>query len=306
MDLREQLEAAEKSVLVVPQPWLGVLDVTGGDRQTWLNGLVTCDLAKLKEGEGAYGLAVGKNGRILADLFALVAADHLYVVAPRTTLEPLAASFEHYLVMEDVEVRPAEGDFSIFVAHGPAAEAVVSVAASQGAPAAVVDVSGAPLGVVLVPKSQEEAVTAALALAARSAGGVIGDDLGWDALRLARFVPRFGVDFDEKTYPQEASLEKRAVSFSKGCYLGQEVVCMLEMRGHVKRKLALLAIDGEDAPARGAKVSDAAGTEQGEITSATWVPTLGATRAIAMVKRAAAEVGTELRVESRVARVVAE
>ena len=81
----------------------------------------------------------------------------------------------------------------------------------------------------------------------RLTGGVVGDAEGWEALRLERGVPRFGPDFDDKTYPQEASLEKAAVSFDKGCYLGQEVVCMLEMRGHVKRKLVSIVLDGTQA-----------------------------------------------------------
>src|SRR5262249_30258701 len=67
--------------------------------------------------------------------------------------------------------------------------------------------------------------------------GAVGDESAWEALRIEQGVPRFRHDFDESTYPQEASLEKRAVSFDKGCYLGQEVVCMLELRGQVKRKL---------------------------------------------------------------------
>ena len=68
-------------------------------------------------------------------------------------------------------------------------------------------------------------------------------------------------------YPQEAGLERRAVSFDKGCYLGQEVVCMLEMRGRVKRKLVSLEIASGDAPPKGASVSDASGNVVGEISS---------------------------------------
>ena len=109
--------------------------------------------------------------------------------------------------------------------------------------------------------------------AVAAAGGVVGDAAGWEALRLERGVPRFGVDFDDKMYPQEAALEKAAVSFDKGCYLGQEVVCMLEMRGHVKRKLASVVVDddgptGDGLPARGAPVTDEAGATVGEVTSA--------------------------------------
>ena len=102
-----------------------------------------------------------------------------------------------------------------------------------------------------------------------------GDPAGWNALRLECAVPQFGSDFGDTTYPQEANLEKIAVSFDKGCYLGQEVVCMLEMRGHVKRRLVAVVLDGSEPPSRGAVVSDEAGAVAGEVTSAAASPTLG-------------------------------
>lgn len=115
-------------------------------------------------------------------------------------------------------------------------------------------------------------------------------------------MPRFGLDFDLTTYPQEAGLEKRAVAFDKGCYLGQEVVCMLELRGHVKRKLVSLAVEAAAAPKHGDEVRDAAGEKIGEVTSASVSPTLGVL-AIAMVKAAHAEAGTELRIGDAKAKV---
>ena len=143
--------------------------------------------------------------------------------------------------------------------------------------------------VVLAPAEKAGDVTRALEVSA-----TLGDDSGWEALRIERAVPRFGVDFDEKTYPQEASLEKTAVSFDKGCYLGQEVVFMLEKRGHVKRKLAAVVLDAGEPPARGAEVKDEAGASVGAVTSAAASPTLGKAVALVMVKRAQAEPGKAL------------
>jgi folate-binding protein YgfZ len=112
------------------------------------------------------------------------------------------------------------------------------------------------------------------------------------------------VDFDAATYPQEAGLEKRAISFNKGCYLGQEVVCMLELRGHVKRKLVGLHLGGASVPARGADVTDAGGESVGAVTSAAAVPGEGVL-ALAMVKRTKGEPGAALRVGGTDAVVVA-
>ena len=110
--------------------------------------------------------------------------------------------------------------------------------------------------IVVTPGSD---AVGAIERAARAAGGGVGDAEGWDVVRVRAAVPRFGVDFDETTYPQEAALETRAVSFQKGCYLGQEIVCMLEMRGHVKRKLVSLAVAVSEPPLPHAPVDDAKG-----------------------------------------------
>jgi folate-binding protein YgfZ len=157
---------------------------------------------------------------------------------------------------------------------------------------------------ILVPEAPRAEVRAVLERAVAAAGGMLGDDEGWEALRLERGVARFGVDFDEKTYPQEASLEKVAVSFDKGCYLGQEVVCMLQMRGRVKRKLASIVIEAEAVPRRGAAVTDEAGTPVGEVTSAATSPTLGKAVALAMIKREKAEQGQRVVVGGARAEVV--
>jgi folate-binding protein YgfZ len=161
--------------------------------------------------------------------------------------------------------------------------------------------------VVFAPREHADDVRAAIEETARGVGGCVGDAAGWDALRLERGVPEFGVDFDATTYPQEARLEKVAVSFDKGCYLGQEVVCMLEMRGQVRRCLSPLVVDElEDGnvPARGAAVTDDAGAVAGEITSATVSPTLGLPVALAMLKRAFSSSEQTLRVAGARARVV--
>jgi hypothetical protein len=158
------------------------------------------------------------------------------------------------------------------------------------------------VAVVVAEKSAIAASEAALHSATTSAGGVVGNEAGREALRQERAVPRFGLDFDATTYPQEAGLEKRAVAFDKGCYLGQEVVCMLELRGHVKRKLVSLAIESSSPPVKGDAVLNAAGEKIGEVTSAALSPSQGVL-ALAMVKFASSDAGTELVVGGAKAKV---
>jgi hypothetical protein len=298
-----QVKAARASVLAVPALDVVALVVTGKDRVSWLNGLMTCDLVKRPDGEARYGLVVVRNGRILSDATVVVDEDRVFVLLPAGLVETVRGHLDHYLVMEDATLEPP-GAYDVWTLHGPRSADVLAAARAAGGLGAIVDRTGLGGAVVLSAEGRARDVRASIEGAAVAAGGLIGDDEGWETLRIERGVPRFGVDFDEKAYPQEAALEKVAVSFDKGCYLGQEVVCMLQMRGHVKRKLAAIVIDAESPPSRGTALTDEAGAPVGEVTSSTASPTLGKAVALAMVKRAHAERGQHVVVGGARAEVV--
>jgi folate-binding protein YgfZ len=267
------------------------LRIAGTDRVTWFNGVVTCDVAKMKAGDARYGLAVTQKGRILADFYVIYLQDTLIAALPASELESVHQAFEKYLVMEDCELTP-QPTSAVWQVVGPSAGLLLETArAKKGAGGLV----GEDMAVIVAEEAAAADVEAALTAALASVGGFLVDEAGREIFRQELAVPRFGLDFDLTTYPQEAGLEKRAVAFDKGCYLGQEVVCMLELRGHVKRKLVSLAVEGADAPKRGDAVLNSAGEKIGEVTSASVSPTLGVL-ALAMVKAAHAEVGTELTV----------
>jgi len=285
---KEQVAAAHDGVLALQPGDLATLVVTGKDRVTWLNGLLTCDLVKRAPGAAVYGLAVARNGKVLTDVTVVFddEGERALVAVPAAVVDALRTHMDHYLVMEDAEMAPGTDAFVAWALHGPRSGEALEAARRAGALGGLLDRTGLGGAFVFAPKERASEVAAALAEVA-----TVGDAAGWDALRLERAVPRFGVDFDAQTYPQEAGLEKTAVSFDKGCYLGQEVVCMLQMRGHVKRKLAAVVLDGAEAPRAGAAVTDEAGAAVGEVTSAAPSPTLGKTVALAMIKRAQAEPG---------------
>jgi tRNA-modifying protein YgfZ len=301
---KEQVDAARRAVLALPGGHLASLVVTGRDRISWLNGLMTCDLIKWEPDHARYGLVVTRSGRVMADAVLIADGECAIAVVEADRAGPLREHLDHYLVMEDAEIATATDGFEVWMLHGPAARAVLAAARDAGAQGGVFDRTGLGGAVVLALRERAPEVAAALEAGVRAAGGVVGDAEGWEALRLERGVARFGVDFDDKTYPQEASLEKAAVSFDKGCYLGQEVVCMLEMRGHVKRKLVSIVLDGAATPAHGAAVADESGAAVGEVTSAALSPTLGVPVGLAMVKRAQAAAGTRVVVGGTHAKVV--
>lgn len=304
----EQVAAARRAALSVTEPDLTAFVVTGKDRLSWLNGMLTCELATRQPGDAVYGLAVTQKGRIAADVVVIVAVDRVLVLAQRRVAESLAATFERHMMMEDAELTLV-ADLRILSIHGPRSGDVLEAARVAGAWGGRLDRTGLGGVILAVPSALETAVVAAVEGVLARVGGASGDDAGWETLRLERGVPLFGVDFDEAMYPQEASLEDRAVSFSKGCYLGQEVVCMLQMRGHVNRKLVSLVVDGDSVPSRGTpvrvEVSDEGGAAVGDVTSASFSPTLGKVVALARIKHAFAQPGRSLRVDARPAQVVA-
>lgn len=302
---KRQVAAARASVLGVRSGDLAALVVTGKDRVSWLNGLMTCDLVKRSEGEARYGLVVLRSGRVLTDAAVVIADEQAFVILPAGLVGAVRAHLDHYLVMEDATVDGRSDAFEVWMLHGPRSVEVLEAARAAGAVGGVLDRTGLGGAIVLVSEARREEIRGALQQAVSAVAGSLGDDEGWESLRLERAVARFGVDFDEKTYPQEASLEKVAVSFDKGCYLGQEVVCMLQMRGHVKRKLASIVIEAQTVPERGAAVTDEAGSPVGEVTSAARSPTLGKAVALAMIKRDKAEQGQRIVVGGARAEVVA-
>lgn len=289
--VERQVQSAKGDALVLEAPDLAIITVRGSDRQSWLNGLLTCDLARLRAGEAAYGLLVEKKGKIQSDLIAMLGADECVLVVPRVVESSLREVFESHLVMEDAEIDPCSTDVRIFMVHGPRSSDVLDAARASGCSGAPFDRTGLGGALVLVPQ-------AARFNASSASRATWGDEAGWEALRIERGIPRFGTDFDASLYPQEAGLERVAVSFSKGCYLGQEVVYMLENRGQVKRRLAVFVLDSPDVPARGTAVLDAAGGHVGEVTSAVFSPTARAPLAFALVKRVHAEPEAEVNISS--------
>lgn len=292
--------AAVEGAILHARPDLTAFAVTGRDRLSWLNGLVTQDIGKLAAGHGAYALSVGKTGKILAELWILATRDSVLVVLARDRAEMIRAHFDKHLVMEDVELGEPLAERGVVFAHGPRAADLVARARSSGADAAMIDWTGRRDAAVLIAGGPADAL-----IEASIDDGVarVGDD-AWEEIRVAWGVPRFGVDFDEQTLPQEAALEKLAVSFNKGCYLGQETVFMLEKRGHARRRLCRIAVEGDGPIAPGASISGSGDADVGAVTSVASSPDTEGSIALGYVKYKLATAGTALSIEGRPARVI--
>jgi hypothetical protein len=278
-------EGPPEPVLVVLQKARGTLSVTGPEAKTWLNGLVTCDVLPVAEGRGAFGLALNKQGKIQSEVEIVATPEGLLVGVSPGVDEKLAAALDKFLVMEDCELGIASGDYLWADFHGvgagPLAESAAAVCSGYAAVMPFTPAGGATLvfeRAELLELERFVTRTPTLALAS---------DADWDAFRIEQALGRFGVDFGDSDNPHEAALDRRAVSWSKGCYLGQEVVCMQDMRGKLKRRLVALSVESVELPTAGQPVtSTASGNTEtvGEVTSAARSLVTGKAVALARVK----------------------
>lgn len=282
--------AARESALVVDASARGSLLVTGPDRLRWLEGLLTCAVSELGVGEGTWGLLLSRQGKIRSDAWVVGAEGRVILGLAPGTAPTLYEGLERMLVMEDAELAEASADLAWIVAHGPRAATLVAAAAAdlEGAAAARLDWLGIGGGALIVPRGRFE--SAMTLLAGLEPGVVVACAEDLVRLRVEHAWPEFGTDYGSEDNPHQAGLDQRAVSWTKGCYLGQEVVCKADMRGKVRRRLALAVLETPVAPAVGAEVRPVAGGESiGTVTSSTVSEVHGCGLALVRVHRVAVE-----------------
>ena len=235
-----------------------LVEVRGDDAASWLQGQLTNDVRAATKDAAILALVVDVKGKVVGDLWTLRTGDDGFLLAVGGGhVDDVVERLDVFVIMEDVELR-RRPDLSLVSVVGPAP---VPLGASGGLRFSSERFPGETGSEWVVPTDGLPGLVAALRPVAREL-----DEAGWEAHRISRGAPRFGVDFDHRHFPQEAGLRDRAVSFDKGCYLGQEVVCMLEMRGKLKRRLA--RIEGPTDPgAPGQEVCDEDGKVVGVVGS---------------------------------------
>jgi folate-binding protein YgfZ len=303
----------------------GRIVVSGPDRGSFLQGLLTNDVGGLAAGEGRYSAYLTPQGRMITDLYVYEIGDVMLLSMPLATKDALLTRLDQFIFSENVQLGDVTGAFSTVAIVGPAAAAVVAsiVGADAGAlaglaehasvrvqfdgtPAIVTRVldTGAPGFDVYVEQARVEALVQAL----KRAGVEPIDEATADVLRIEGGVPVFGRDMDETTIPLEAGIEQRAISFTKGCYVGQEVIIRVLHRGHgrVAKKLVGLTLDGDAPPPAGASIAESNGGHPiGSVTSSAWSQALDKPIALGYVHRDFIAPGTEVTIAGRRAVVTA-
>ncbi|MBI4518144.1 MAG: GIY-YIG nuclease family protein [Deltaproteobacteria bacterium] len=282
-----------------------LLSLIGGDRVAFLHGMITNDVKRSTAGKGVYAALLTIQGRIVSDLYVYALADRLLLDVPAWRRQAVREALDHFIIADDVEFE--ETDLAPLLAiEGPDAADVLAAAAGQapGEPApfdhSEITIAGVSARCVAVSQTGEPGFRllgrpgdAAELWRRLSAAGAL--PVGLDALNVLRLeagIPWHGVDMDAETLVMETGLET-AISFNKGCYLGQEVVERVAARGHVNRKLCGLVGDGE-VPPPGAPLLHH-DREAGHLTSAAHSPALGRVIALGYVERTSWAPGTVLR-----------
>jgi folate-binding protein YgfZ len=282
--------------------------LTGSDRVRWLNGMLTNNVRDLAVGHGVYAFLLNPQGHILGDLTAYNRGEYLLVDTDQAQVERILATFDHYIIMDDVEAANVSATLTTVAVTGPNAESVLKAAGFelpqlqplqiadllwQQTPMSILRGEAEPYPSYEIWVAPERAASVREALQAAGASPVGGDAL--ELYRVARGVPRYGQDIRERDLPQETEQE-RALSFNKGCYVGQEIVERIRSRGSVHRKFTGFRIAGP-VPAPGVKIQLQA-REVGEITSSAVIPASNGDQVVALgyIRREIAVPGKEVEV----------
>ncbi|MBI4325213.1 MAG: aminomethyl transferase family protein [Chloroflexi bacterium] len=296
----------------------GRLCLTGSDRQKFLNGQVTNNVKNLAAGEGCYAALVSAKGKMQSDLNIYCLADELLLDFEPGLTDAVTQRLEKYIIADDVQVVNVAPHYGLWSVQGPKAdEVVLRLHLGLELPAkrmSLVSRRDDTLGEVylmrhprlgaqgfdlFVPNTALASFATELVAAVQAVGGLA---CGWQALEIARIeagLPRFGADMDETNLPSEAGLDERAVSYTKGCYIGQEVIARLRTYGQVARALRGLRLADHlpELPVKGDKLFKD-GKEAGFITSSLASPALQCNIALGYVRREANQIGTELSVRT--------
>src|SRR5580704_10058187 len=285
IDARAEEEFALKRVALVDKNYRAYLSFTGPDRVRYLNAILTNNIKDLSTGQGNVSLLLNPQGHILAEIETYALHESLFCVSYAMIRERLIESLDKYIIMDDVTLTDETQRYGTLAVEGPKAAAVAQ------------ELTGIDLS-TLSELGRKETTVASIpcCITKRSPGGIAGGEflaeretlaklwhilsesvrkhgggpMGYAALsaqRLAQGVAWFGYDFGEKQIPHEAGLEGSHISYTKGCYTGQEIVERVRSRGQVNRRRVDLIFDGASAPDAGETLT-VDGKEVGSVTRA--------------------------------------
>ena len=305
MPFSVEYEAARSGVALMQRPWRTLVSVSGEGRAGFLQGMLSNEIQALAAGDGCRSLLLDNKGKVQADLDLWVESEAIIMACDARVVGAVLGSLRKYVLAAPVQFCELEDQEAVVGLIGPAADALLQGAGIEVPPAAPhghvkTPVAGVDVRLARTPALAAEGLeihiprsglTDVVAALRRMADGKL-PDVGFEAaeaLRIEAGLPRQGFELTGEQFPQEARLDE-AISYDKGCYLGQETVARIHYRGNVNRLLVGLHL--HEPVARGASLF-AQEREVGEVTSVAESPRLGPI-GLGYVRREVAVAGTDL------------
>ena len=288
-DWQREYFLAKQSVALVDKNYRAYISFTGPDRARYLNAILTNNIKDLQTSQGCISLLLNPQGRILAEIETRAQSARLFCVSYGMIRERLMETLDKFIIMDDVTLTDETQGYGTLSLEGPGASKVVreftgtdlgSLGEMASAEVRMESISctvtrktfgGLPGADILVARENLESMWKILLEKTKSAGGGPMGYTALNALRLEQGVPWFGYDFGDKQIPHEAGLENSHISYTKGCYTGQEIVERVRSRGQVNRRRVELIFPGSRVPSAN-EVLTADGREVGFVTRASALP----------------------------------
>ena len=304
----EQYRAVREAAAVIDRSSVGKAEVEGRDRASFLQGMLSNDVKALAPGQGCAAAFLDAHGKVMALLRVYALSDRLLLELPAGLTQKTLLLLDKYLISEKAAFEPLDEAYAVLSVQGAQAPALIAGLAGAPmdlAPHAHVEATLAGIATRVVQRSEfgvrpgfflwaAPDAMPALRAAVEGAGATPVEPAVGEVLRVEAGEPAYGQDVDESVILPETNLE-HLVSYTKGCYIGQEVVARVKYRGHVNRALTGLTLEGDRVPTPGAPVF-AGEREIGRVTSAVRSLGLGAPIALGYVRREHLEPGSAVAV----------
>jgi len=312
---------ARETVALLDKSYRTYFALSGPDRVRFLNAILTNNIKDLEAGQGIVSLFLNPQGRIQAEIETYAEDQRLFCVSFAEIREKLIPALDHYIIMDDVTLSDETARYGTLALEGPrAAETIKQLSnvdlttlvelewreSSVGAiPCRIVrrSPSGHPSAEFVCEQTHLEQLWKLLRDAANSAGGGPVGYAALNSLRLESGIPWFGYDFGDKQIPHEAGFEKSHISYTKGCYTGQEIVERVRSRGQVNRVRVLFKLDATELPPADAPILFE-GKEVGQVTRSAYSPAFQSNIAMGYVRREESSPGTAIEISGLAATVV--
>ena len=273
------------------------LELSGDDRAKFLNNLTTNAVGALQPGQGCETFVLDVRGHVIGHLLVFSTPDTLVLDTGPGQAERLLAHLERYHIREQVEFHDRSAEWGELLLAGTGAEDLLKQAAAASLPLdylghAEVSVVGqfvwlrriAIAGPTSFFISGPRAAIAVAGIALESAGALRCGAAALETVRIEAGWPRYGLDITDQNLPQEVGRDRYAISFTKGCYLGQETVARIDALGHVNKQLTAVRFTGQEVPRPGTELRHG-GKAIGTATSSTFSPRLNSALTLAYVRR---------------------